>query len=210
MVRITCKSCQKPLQIDETKLPNQPVTFACPHCKAPMTMDRRELGAEKAAAPEPAAAPPPAHSAAADDDDDPEHHQLGEKAMIIGVDSPALRQAARTINLTPVFFGNADAARDYFMREYPPVVFFNPQQVTAPPLADISAITSVAPIDRRKSFFILVADNLRTFDGNAAFLYGMNLILASKDLPSFSQIYGEAEAFHKRLYASMNAVHSRH
>jgi hypothetical protein len=53
---------------------------------------------------------------------------------------------------------------------------------------------------------VLVADNLRTLDGNAAFLYGVNLVVATKDLPQFPQIYRDAHAYHERLYAQMNAT----
>jgi hypothetical protein len=51
-----------------------------------------------------------------------------------------------------------------------------------------------------------VAENLRTLDGNAAFLYGVNLVVAKKDLAQFPEIYREAQAAHERLYAGMNAV----
>jgi hypothetical protein len=57
--------------------------------------------------------------------------------------------------------------------------------------------------DRRKGFFILVADNLRTLDGNAAFLYNVNLIVATKDLPNFQRIFREADNYHQRLYANL-------
>ena len=67
-------------------------------------------------------------------------------------------------------------------------------------------IVSLTPNDRRKSFFILVSENLRTLDGNAAFLYGVNLIVAQKDLASFQQIYRDASAYHDRLYGAMNSV----
>ena len=51
------------------------------------------------------------------------------------------------------------------------------------------------------------AANIETpLDGNAAFLYGVNLVVATKDLPAFSQIYRDAHTYHERLYASMNAV----
>lgn len=217
MVRISCPSCRTALNIDETKLPMQAVSIACPTCKVKFTVDRRELAPAAAAggqaAPPPAAAPPAAPSPlgrAEEPDDDDDRHQLGEKALIVGVDTPALREAARVIHLQPVFFADAERARDYYLREFPQVVFFNPAQLTPPPLADAVALTAVSPADRRRGFFVLVADNLRTFDGNAAFLYGMNLILATKDLASFGQIYREAEAYHQRLYAPLNAVLAEH
>ena len=87
------------------------------------------------------------------------------------------------------------------MQEYPPVVMLNPAQVTPPPLADFAPIISLTPIDRRKAFFILFSENLRTLDGNAAFLYGVNLVVAPKDLGAFQQIYREAYGYHERLYA---------
>jgi hypothetical protein len=100
----------------------------------------------------------------------------------------------------------AKEARDFFMQEYPQVVMLHPEQMTPPPLESMAPIVSLAPADRRRSFFILFADNLRTLDGNAAFLYGVNLVVATKDLPAFSQIYRDAHTYHERLYASMNAV----
>jgi hypothetical protein len=70
----------------------------------------------------------------------------------------------------------------------------------------MAPIISLTPVDRRKSFFVLVSENLRTLDGNAAFLYGVNLVVAAKDLGQFPQIYKDALTAHERLYASMNAV----
>ena len=130
----------------------------------------------------------------------------GVKALIVGNDSPALRQAAKLIGFMPVHMPAAQQARDYFMQEYPPVVFLNPAQTTAPPLEAMQPIVSLAPNDRRRSFFILVSENLRTLDGNAAFLYGVNLVVAAKDLPQFPQIFKDAHAYHERLYAAMTSV----
>jgi hypothetical protein len=82
----------------------------------------------------------------------------------------------------------------------------NPPVMAPPPLESMQAIISLTPTDRRRSFFILFADNLRTLDGNAAFLYGVNLVVAPKDLAAFPQIYREAHAYHERLYAPMHSV----
>ena len=199
MIRITCTSCQKPLSLDETKLPMKEVSFPCPVCKAKLIVDRRAIEAEAEAA---------AQSAeAAEDDDQQDHHDdFGEKALIVGADNPAVRQAAKLVGFLPIVQADAARAREYFMQEYPQVVFINPGQLSAPPLDAMAAIISLIPADRRRSFFILVADNLRTLDGNAAFLYGVNLVVATKDLPQFPQIYRDAKAAHDRFYAGMNAV----
>lgn len=207
MIKITCTSCQKPLSLDETKLPMREVTFPCPVCKAKVMVDRREL--EAAPAPRTAETPAPAAAAApaaADDDNDDHLDDFGSKALIVGGDSPALRQAAKLIGFLPVYQPDLSKAREYIVQENPQVIFVHPQQITPPPLESMWPVLAITPSDRRKSFIILVADGLRTLDGNAAFLYGVNLVVATKDLGQFPQIYKDAYTYHERLYASVNAV----
>lgn len=202
-MKITCTSCQKTLSLDETKLPMKPVLIPCPVCQTKLPVDRRNLEmAGAAAAAQGAVSPNPAEPSQAHEDDD----SFGAKALIVGNDHPALRQAATLIGFMPVVIASPQQARDYFMQEYPPVVMLNPAQVSAPPLADFAAIISLTPSDRRKAFFILFSDSLRTLDGNAAFLYGVNLVVAPKDLGAFQQIYREAFGYHERLYAPMAAA----
>lgn len=212
MIRITCSNCQKALSLDETKLPpNKETSFACPVCKNKITVDPRNLGASTAPQAETPAqqqeAPAPQHPQHVGHHDDEDHaNDFGSKALIVGKDDPALRQAAKLIGFLPIYHAEARTAREYYMQEFPQVVFINPPQITPPPLDAMSAIISLMPIDRRKSFFVLVSDNLRTLDGNAAFLYGVNLVVATRDIPQFPQIYKDALAAHERLYASMNVV----
>ncbi|HUJ15471.1 MAG TPA: hypothetical protein VL284_16920 [Thermoanaerobaculia bacterium] len=193
MIKIVCTSCQKPLSLDETKLPMKEVTFPCPACKAKLTVDRRTLEN-------------PAGAVAEGPQEHEEEEGFGAKALIVGSDNPALRQAAKLVGFMPMYVANPQQARDYYLQEFPPVVILNPAQITAPPLEAMQPIIALTPLDRRKSFFILVAENLRTLDGNAAFLYGVNLIVSQKDLGSFQQIFREAMGYHERLYSAMNAV----
>lgn len=207
MIRITCTNCQKPLSLDETKLPMREVAFPCPVCKVKITVDRRELeAAGGAASPAAAVASEPAQPSPAHAHDDDHVNDFGAKAVLVGVDDPALRQAAKLVGFLPVFYADPAKAREFYLQEFPQVVFVHPAQMAPPPLEAMAPIISLVPADRRKSFFVLVADNLRTFDGNAAFLYGVNLVVSKKDLPQFPDIYREAHAAHERLYASMNAV----
>ncbi|MDP9192973.1 MAG: zinc-ribbon domain-containing protein [Acidobacteriota bacterium] len=205
MIRITCTNCQKPLSLDETKLPMREVAFPCPVCKAKLTVDRRTLEGPAAPAPVPVA-PQVASIPHGNPDDDDHENELGSKALIVGADHPAIRQAAKLIGFLPVHHAEPVKARDFFNQELPQVVFLNPPQMGPPPLDAMGPIMSVIPVERRRSFFVLVADNLRTLDGNAAFLYGVNLVVATKDLGQFPQIFRDAHAVHERLYASMNAV----
>jgi DNA-directed RNA polymerase subunit RPC12/RpoP len=198
MIRIACSNCQKSLSLDETKLPtDREVTLTCPVCQHKILVDRRTLEGGAADTPAPAA------PQQADDD---HANEFGAKALIVGVDDPAIRHAAKLIGFLPVVFADPAKAREFYLQEFPQVVFIHPPQITPPPLESMNAIIALLPVDRRKSFFVLIADNLRTLDGNAAFLYGMNLIVSKKDLGQFPAIYREAHVVHERLYASMNTV----
>jgi hypothetical protein len=200
MIRIVCTNCQKPLSLDETKLPMKEVAFPCPVCKTRLTVDRTALAPNGEAAgggQEPAAPAPHEEDHA---------NELGAKALIVGRDDAALRHAAKLIGLLPVFHAEAVKAREYFMQEFPQVVLLNPVQLTPPPLEAMAPIISLVPVDRRRTFFVLVAEGLRSLDGNAAFLYGVNAVVAAKDLPHFTEIWREAQAEHERMYASVNAV----
>ena len=192
-MKLNCTNCQKPLSIDETKLPMKEVSFPCPSCKTKLSVDRRKLEAGEEAV-------PAAVVAAVDEGED----DYGDKALLVGNDTPALRQAARSLGYSPLHFPAADAARDFYTRDYPPIVIVSPAQLTPPPLQEIAPLTSVSPADRRRGFYILVADNLRTHDGNAAFLYGVNLVVATKDLGSIASVYKDAVIYHKRLYHAIN------
>ncbi|MGZ4808315.1 MAG: hypothetical protein ACXV7D_03220 [Thermoanaerobaculia bacterium] len=201
MIKIVCTSCQKPLSLDETKLPMKEVAFPCPVCKSRLTVDRRTFPSD-APAPVAAGSPQPAEHAV----DSGEEEGFGAKALIVGADHPALRQAAKLIGFMPVYVPAPEQAREFYMQEYPQVVIIHPPQITPPPLDAFQPIIALTPADRRKSFFVLFAENLRTLDGNAAFLYGVNLVVATKDVGSFPQIYRDAYGHHVRFYASMNAA----
>src|SRR3954462_2825826 len=108
-MKITCTSCQKVLSLDETKLPMKPLLVPCPICATKLPVDRRNLEMAGAAAD---------MSAASHEEED----GFGAKAMIVGNDSPALRQAAKLIGFMPIHIAAPAQARDYFMQEYPPVV----------------------------------------------------------------------------------------
>jgi hypothetical protein len=205
MIKIVCSSCQKPLSLDETKLPMKEVAFPCPVCKTKLTVDRRNLGGDAAAAAP--AAVPQAEAHGAGPEHDEEEGGFGNRASIVGDDSPAIRQALKLIGFLPVHFPSAAAARDFQNQESPQVVVIHPGQMTPPPLQDFAPIISLTPSDRRKTFLVLVAENLRTLDGNAAFLYGVNLVVATRDLAQFPQIFRDAHAYHERLYAAVHSVH---
>ena len=202
-MRIPCPACQRPISFDENKLPLREVTFPCPACKAPVTFDRRSLETAPQPVPPPAAGleEPPGL-----EEDHPGAHLDARKALLVGADSPAVRQAARTLGVPVIHMPTAEAARELYLQEYPPLVLLSPAQLTRPPLAEMQPLTSLAPVDRRRGFFVLIADGLKTLDGTVAFLYDVNLVVAAKDLLSIERIWHEAQAQHKKLYQAFEAA----
>src|SRR5690242_11189037 len=121
MIRITCSSCQKPLSLDETKLPPREVSFPCPVCKAKIVVDGSKLAAASAEAQDQA-------------EDEHDHaNELGAKAIIVGADDAALRNAAKLVGLLPVYYADPARAREFYLQEFPQLVLIHPPQMAAPP-----------------------------------------------------------------------------
>ncbi len=206
MIKIICGSCTKPLSIDETKLPMKEVSFPCPLCKTKLRIDRSQLpdqgeephlaevvGAASSPSPSAEAAPKPvaapAHPSAAP----------GPKALIVGENSAEVQAAVTSLGFSPLHRATAAEGREYFVQEFPEVVFLVPPAITQPPMDELIPMTSVGGPERRRGFFILVGEKFRSLDGNAAFLYGVNMVVAKKDLPSMAKLYQEARDDHDRL-----------
>lgn len=197
MVKITCSNCGKQLSIDETKLPMKEVKFPCPQCKADQFFDRTKMAAAEDDD-EPSAAVAPAASSGED---------FGlPQALLVGKEVPGLREIIRGMGMNLNVYPEAAQARDFYYREYPHLVILSPTKMTQPPLEEMGPILAVSPVDRRKGFFVLVADNLRTLDGNAAFLYNVSLVVATKDVPQFAKVYGEGHRFHEKLYKNFTLL----
>jgi hypothetical protein len=185
MVRLTCPSCSKALSIDEAKLPMRQVNFPCPSCGAAVRFDRRSVDAQ-------ASAPDPSGLLSGEED--------GERAVVIGPEAAPLREALQKSGFHPQFAPDLAAARELLAREHPRLVVLAPGRLPPPPLQEMAPLLSMPPADRRRAFFVLTGEGVRTFDGNAAFLYGVDLVVAARDVANFPAIYREADEQHRKLY----------
>ena len=59
---------------------------------------------------------------------------------------------------------------------------------------------TLPPRERRRVFAVLVASNVKTLDGNLAFLYQVNLLLNRQHLQQAPGILYAALRSHQRLY----------
>jgi DNA-directed RNA polymerase subunit RPC12/RpoP len=210
MVKIICSACSKALSIDESKLPMKEVSFPCPLCKTKLLIDRRQLdpgSTEPVRAQQAEASAGSGSGGAASAPQAPVDAPLsqysdaagGPPALIVGNGSPELESAARALGLTPAHRATPAEGREYFVQEFPELVILVPETISAPPMDDLVPMTGVSPPDRRRGFFVLVGDGLRTLDGNAAFLYQVNLVVAKKDVGALPRIVGDARKDHDRL-----------
>jgi len=198
VIKIVCHACGKPLHLDETKLPMKEVKFPCPQCKTMLSFNRQTFQGEVPRIPSQdsifASAP----------EVDILHRST---AFIVGGDVPGLNEEMRALGFTVQRYAGAQEAREQYYVEYPQLVLFIPAQMSMPPLPEMLPLTQIIPKDRRRSFFILAADGLKTLDGNAAFLYQVDMVIALKDIGSLHRAYREALQFRQGLYRHFRNFH---
>jgi UDP-N-acetylmuramoylalanine-D-glutamate ligase len=68
------------------------------------------------------------------------------------------------------------------------------------PYAPLEPLVTLPPRERRRTFAVLVASNVKTLDGNLAFLYQVNLLLNRQHVPQAAGILYSALRSHQRLY----------
>jgi DNA ligase D-like protein (predicted 3'-phosphoesterase) len=97
-------------------------------------------------------------------------------------------------------FPDALAAREHALLEPPPLLVYLAEAVTKPPYAPLEPLVTLPPRERRQVFAVLVANNVKTLDGNLAFLYQVNLLLNRQHLAQAPGILYSALRHHQRLY----------
>ncbi len=219
-LRVTCQSCQRVTVVDSDKVPDQPVSYRCPGCQARVVLDKRKLLAgnvDTAPAPTgaaPATAPPP-----------PTQDERITGSLLVAPDSllemalppgetipPGflvagdrktgllLRHALEPYECVLEPFADADAARERALQDPPPLLVYVAEAVTKPPYAPLEPLVSLPPRERRQIFAVLVASNVKTLDGNLAFLYQVNLLLNRQHVSQAAGILYAALRYHQRLY----------
>jgi hypothetical protein len=90
--------------------------------------------------------------------------------------------------------------------ELPPLLVVVAGKVGKPPFDLLEPVVNLAPAARRRTFVVLVAENLNTVDGSQAFFYQVNLVLSAKDLDNTASILYAALQEHRRLFAPLLAA----
>ena len=228
-LRVTCQNCQRVTVVDSEKVPDQPVAYRCPSCQSKVVIDKRKLlaaaDADVATAPSLGATPAAASggggraSTTAGDADRSSGSLVVAPDALLEMTLPPgesippgflvaedrevgaqLRRQLEPYDCTLESFADAAAARERALQEPPALLAFVADAVTKPPYAPLEPLVSLPPRDRRRVFMVLVASNVKTLDGNLAFLYQVNLLLNRQHVPQAAGILYSALRSHQRLY----------
>lgn len=223
-VKVTCPSCGRVTELDPQKIPPKPVTFGCPGCKTKVPVDGAAIHRGEAPAPAPApvvappaAAPPAAvaqvavHAPTRDPDDEfdliahlemPEGTEL-PSGLAFADDLATLGRLQEVLapygcELRPCAEG-AREIRAIASVNLPEMIVYVANALPAPPVPAMEPLLGLEPHDRRRTFFLVVADNVKTMDGNSAFFHGVDLLVSKQDLARADRVLYSALEFRRTL-----------
>lgn len=205
MAAVICKTCGQEVKFDETKLPQQVVSFSCPSCKTKVTYDNRQKGRRLTVS------------------NITLKHMEHDDLADVGRSSGKQRKSAsgpgacvlfKNGDIAPLItagleeigyevdesFSDEKAASDYIRKESPSVVLVVIPKLDGPPSKLVKDLMIVSSEARRKIFLAVIAENVKSNDGNAAFLYGVDCLISRKDLDRFHHILYDAIKDHQHLY----------
>ena len=214
-VKIPCPHCNRLCALDPSKLPNRPVAFNCPGCSGKIVVDPTRLGAMSPpvappAQPESAVAPPaeaPALEPAPAAPPPIENLELPPGATLPsgllcgdgGRVADELRRALGAHGCTLKALGDLAELAGWPVEEVPPLLVVVTRTAGRPPLDLLRPLGNLGSTARRRTFVVLVADNLATLDGSQAFFYDVNLMLATRDVSSAAHVLYTALQHYRHL-----------
>jgi DNA-directed RNA polymerase subunit RPC12/RpoP len=219
-LRVTCQNCQRVTVVDSDKVPDQPVSYRCPNCQSKVLIDKRKLLAGESDDGSTVSLPRAAQPSAAAAGGERSSGSLvvapdsllemalppGESippGLLVAEDRELAEQVKRMLepyDCVLETFADAAAARESALQDPPPLLLYVADAVTKPPYAPLEPLVTLPPRERRNSFLVLVASNVKTLDGNLAFLYQVNLLLNRQHVSQAAGILYSALRSHQRLY----------
>jgi len=224
---VPCPHCSQPSKIDTDRLPDQPVSYACPHCKQKVNVDKRQLLQQVPAATQPASQPaaqpqtqaatqpaaaretpveaiPLPSTKLAED----RFNRLAADArfpsgIIVGDDADAveeIRSNLATVGCQLTTVESAEIARYMMVNDGCDLCIVVASGQTASPHVLMAPLLGLPEDVRRQTYLVLVADNVKTLDGTAAFMYQVNAVLCRQDTEQIAAALHGGIDYHERLY----------
>lgn len=204
-MEITCNSCGKKINIPDEKIPQgKSFSVVCPHCKDKVNV---EQGRDSSTSP-----PKGADSSGVSaeqyqppgDDVSLDFAEEGQKTALICDDknSEAIKSALKELDYKVSIASSSEDAINRMKFTLYDVIILNEEFDNSVP-ENNKVLKYIQPISmqlRRKIFFAMIGNNLRTFDNMTAFAKSANLVINTKDLPNFKSIIKKSVSDNEVFY----------
>ena len=218
IIKISCPHCSRKTAVDSAKLPDRRVSFACPGCGGKVVVDPATSAGSGTTAQETVESVREATSAGREVE--PSNGEGEALALPPGSSLPrgfvvsqrqevidALRKALDPYGTELEVVAAADEVAEVPPEDARPLVVVDVATAPSPPMAGLDPLTEMAPAERRETYLVLVADNLKTGDGSAAFFYRVNLICNTADLARSASVVYSGLQYHHRLFARLREAY---
>ncbi len=174
MINLNCSNCRKNIPFDPLKYPSQILSITCPNCKNKISYDNRQKSGIIPLQPELLKNMPP----------------LREKnALIICADEsyiPLIKEGIEALGFfVKAIFKTPEESANFISQELPSIVIVFMENLPPPPFKILEPVQFLPPNIRRNIFLAVIASNVKSLDGNSAFLYQVNLLINTKDINVF-------------------------
>lgn len=225
-MQITCSHCQRNLNLPDEKIPAQAFALTCPGCQNRIQVDPAKA-AESPVTPAAPVAPDPAAVASATpapatpapttggeiqfeslltmrDPDKDLFDSIYPAAAVVALGSAApqpFEAGLRHLGMKEVYHFSdlPTATRELLEHDFSILVILF-DRATAPPFEPLKPLYELPLSTRRDTFVVLVADNVRSLDGQTAFYLQLNCLVATQEIARFPLHVQRALLFHLRHY----------
>lgn len=190
MIKLNCTNCEKTINFDPMKYPPQVLSISCPSCKNKISYDNRNKEALTPIPPDILKVMP----------------VLKDKsALIISENESYLTLLKEGLESIGFFvkknFKTLEEAGLFINQELPSLILIQLESLPPPPFKSLEPIFFMNPNIRRNIFVCIIAPNVKTLDGNSAFLYQVNMLISSNDILTFHHHIVSALTFEQNLKA---------
>lgn len=217
-MRIDCESCGKALQVPDEKVPDRVFSLTCPGCQNKITVDPTSSGDAALAAPEPAATPAEAPVQAPQEELSATGGHLRSLrshemelmelmtplAFVVDLDGAPDASVDAQLKLAGIkeirHVQNLAEAVDRVEEQEAGLLVLRMDKAPAPPCEPLDPLYRMPAGARRKTFVALIADNVRTLDGQVAFYLQVNCLINAQELGGMAVPLRRALLFHLKHY----------
>ncbi len=203
-MQITCQNCSQELTLPDDKVPAGSFAVTCPSCKKRIEVNPEPVEPAVAAAAEPVeevrfepVPPVREHDKELFDN----LYPVAGVVNLAGRPVQHLEDGLALLGINEVHhFDDMEAATEAMLESDFSMLLVLLDKATAPPFEPLEALYSLPLSVRRGVFVALLADNVRSLDGQTAFYLQVNCLISTQELPKSPAYLRQALTFHLRHY----------